>query len=118
MNKEITITKDSISIPCPDTVTIPRSEYNELIAAKTICDMILSVADYNGYGCADTVKGLRNLDKYRKALTESEECIAEMVKKHDENTAALSAKVAELEVKLRLAESACVEAAPEETVDA
>lgn len=100
MNKEILVTEEEIKIPCIDTVTIPRREYNELIAAKTQCDMILAVAAADGYGCADAVKGIRALDKYRSALTESEERFRSLQAERDKQIADMFKKIDDLEGQL------------------
>ena len=93
MNNGIQINKDGIVIPRIDTVTIPRSEYNELIAAKTVNDLLLATSDDSGYGCSYIIQGMQKLDKYRRALTEYRREIAELVKEiadlksHAENPA-------------------------------
>lgn len=112
MSEEIIIRKDDFILPHRDTVTIPRKEYNDLIAAKAVNDMILAVAGSDGYGCAEIVKGLRSLDSYRKALTASEERCYELANKHDEVTSDLMRQIAELKDQLRLAKPAVPEAIP------
>lgn len=84
-----------------ETVTIPRAEYNELIAAKHERDMILAAADPSGYGCAEIVKGARLLNSYQNALTASEAHIEELKKKHDETLTEYHGKVSDLEAKLK-----------------
>lgn len=73
MDKVITVT----AIP-DDTVTLPRSEYNELVAAKHERDMILAVADVTGYGCSEIVKGVRRLDETTKTYSEAKQRIADL----------------------------------------
>lgn len=119
MNKEIIVTKDGITIPYTDTVTIPRCEYNALIAAKTQCDMILAVAGADGYGCADTVKGMRALDKYRSALTASEDRFRALQAERDEQIANMYTEIGDLKGKLKKALGVSTEEnTPEENTDA
>ncbi len=113
MSKTI-VTKSGIVIHATDTVTIPRSEYNKLLAAKVQIDMILSVADKSGYGCADIVKGARSLDEYSKALTIAEEHYSELVEARDETVGELTADVERLKEALNKAASS----EPEEHTDA
>lgn len=114
------MTFECICDPCDecDTVTIPRSEYNDLIAAKTINDMILSVSDISGYGCADTVKGLRNLDKYRKALTDAENRIIVMTTENEEHVGKLLAEISSLTASLNALLDKSDDNAPEDKPDA
>lgn len=119
MNKEIIVSKDSITIPCVDTVTIPRCEYNDLIAAKTINDMILAVSSFDGYGCSDIVIGMRALDKYRSALSESEDRLISFQNDRDAQVAELNKAIADLKGQLKEALGVnAVEITPEETADA
>ena len=67
----------------PDSVIIPRAEYNNLIAAKAAMTMILATSDQSGYGCAEIVKGFRKIDRYCNALDEAAEKFNDLVKKHD-----------------------------------
>ena len=90
MDKEIIVKKDSIVIPCPDTVTIPRGEYNRLIIAKAQIDMILATAGENGYGCAEIVVGARHLDDFSKALASATERYNDLKRESDEAVAQLS----------------------------
>lgn len=115
MSKEVVIKKDSIVIPCHDTVTIPREEYNSLIAAKAVNDLILAVADSEGYGCTEIVKGALKQDKYRGALSEALAKVAALTEENEKLSAEAADRKSELEAK-RHAENG--EAAPEEAADA
>lgn len=111
--------KETIVIPCLDTVTIPRAEYNDLIAAKAANDIILSVSDPDGYGCADIVKGLQKHDKYKRALLESEARVATMMKNHDDHVNDLLAEIGDLKAKLKdVLKAEAEKTAPEETANA
>lgn len=88
--EEIIVTKHGITIPYIDTVTIPRKEYNDLLAAKTQINMIIATAGENGYGCAEIVKGVRSLGEYSKAVANATERYNELKKERDEAVAQLS----------------------------
>lgn len=106
MNKEIIVSKESITIPCPDTVTIPREEYNDLIAAKTLNSVLLAVSDSSGYGCSEIVKGLQKMDKYRSALIDTRNQMEAMQKEYLDKIACLEAKLHDAEAETEPEESA------------
>lgn len=97
-----------------DSVTIPRSEYNDLIAAKAANDLILSASGADGYGCADIIKGLFKLDEYRSALSSSEAHISDMAAEAEK----LKAEISELQGKIKSLTAEPAEEVPEESPDA
>lgn len=114
MNKEIIESKDFITSNLIDAVTIPRREYNELIAAKIQIDMILASADESGYGCADIVKGIMRLDRYGKALSDYEKRITALMAEHAEEVNHLKGKIFILNKQLAMVDKVSLE----ETADA
>ena len=103
-----------VTITTEETVTIPRSEYNKLIVAKALLDMILATAGKDGYGCSEIVKGARSLDEYSKALANAEERCDELKKKHDEAVDELTKEAIMLKEELKKA----LAPEPEESADA
>jgi len=101
-----------------DTVTIPRSEYDALIAAKMANDLILAASDKTGYGGADIIKGLFKLDNYRRALTESEDRIASMTRENEEHVGKLLAEISSLTDKLNALLAKRADNTPEDKPDA
>ena len=97
-----------------DSVTIPRSEYNDLVAAKAVNDLILSASGADGYGSADIIKGLFKLDKYRSALSASEARISDMTAEAEK----LKAEISDLLVKIESLTAKPAEKVPEENPDA
>lgn len=113
---EMSTAKSDISmrfVPA-DSVTIPRSEYNTLIAAKAATDLILATAGSDGYGCSDIIKGLFKLDKYRSALSSSEAHISDMAAEAEK----LKAIISELQGKIKSLTAEPAEEVPEESPDA
>ena len=106
--------KVKVYVTPTDTITIPRNEYNNLIAAKAVNDLILATARDDGYGSADIIKGLIKLDKYRSALTASEARISDM-EKEAEN---LKTEISNLQVKIESLTAESSEEVPEESPDA
>ncbi len=97
-----------------DSVTIPRSEYNDLIAAKAVNDLILSASGADGYGSADVIKGVFKLDKYRSALSASEARISDMTAEAEK----LKTEISNLQVKIESLTAESSEEVPEESPDA
>ena len=97
-----------------DSVTIPRSEYNDLIAAKAVNDLILATSGSDGYGSSDIIKGLFKLDKYRSALSASEEHISDL----EAETGKLKVEISGMLAKIDSLTAKPAEEVPEESPDA
>lgn len=97
-----------------DSVTIPRSEYNDLIAAKAVNDLILATSGSDGYGSSDIIKGLFKLDKYRSALSASEEHISDL----EAETGKLKVEISGMLAKIDSLTAKSAEEVPEESPDA